>query len=84
MTNKILLFLTTGCLLAAGCSSTPTPVDPPKEKVEAPSVSIHQAAYKGDIETILQHHAAGTDIDLSLIHISEPRDQRGARMPSSA
>ena len=24
------------------------------------------------------------DLDLSLIHISEPRDQRGARMPSSA
>ena len=64
MTNKILLFLTTSCLLAAGCSSTSTPVEPPKEKVEAPSVSIHQAAYKGDIETILQHHAAGTDIDL--------------------
>ena len=64
MTNKILLFLTAGCLVAAGCSSTPTPVEPPKEKVEAPSASIHQAAYKGDIETILQHHAAGTDIDL--------------------
>ena len=27
---------------------------------------------------------SGMDILLSLIHISEPRDQRGSRMPSSA
>ena len=36
----------------------------PAAKPQAPSIPIHQAAYKGDIESILQHHAAGTDIDL--------------------
>ena len=64
MTNNILVVFDHRLPLAAGCSSTSTPVEPPEEKVEAPSVSIHQGAYKGDIETILQHHAAGTDIDL--------------------
>ena len=30
------------------------------------------------------HYISGREIHLSLIHISEPRDQRGSRMPSSA
>ena len=32
----------------------------------------------------LDDSAPGTFVGLSLIHISEPRDQRGSRMPSSA
>ena len=49
---------------------------------------INLYEYEKRAELILPHDnwdfiAAGA-MDLSLIHISEPRAQRGARMPSSA
>ena len=64
MTHKFLTIPAIAGLLSFGCTSTPTVVPPPTPKVEAPTASIHQAAYKGDSETIDQHYAAGTDIDL--------------------
>ena len=33
-------------------------------KVEAPDISIHDAAYKGNIKAVKQHLAAGTDVDV--------------------
>ena len=35
--------------------------EPPTAK--APDISIHQAAYDGNIEAVKQHLAAGTDVD---------------------
>ena len=36
------------------------------------------------IQDFIEKKKEGMPLDLSLIHISEPRDQRGSRMPSSA
>ena len=35
-------------------------------------------------ETVIRNERKGNYLGLSLIHISEPTDQRGSRMPSSA
>ncbi|HKK41359.1 MAG TPA: acyltransferase family protein [Bacteroidales bacterium] len=37
--------------------------EPPSITSAAPSISLHQAAIKGDLETVLQHIKAGSDLD---------------------
>ena len=59
---KRLLITTIAAVLLVGCG---------------PSVDIWEAARTGNIEAVKQHLAAGVDVnakdvDLSLIHISEP------------
>ena len=54
----LLITLTTSVLL--GCTTTQSP-EPTESKV--PSISIHIAAIKGNIEVVKQHLAAGTDIN---------------------
>ena len=43
-----------------------------------------EAAKKADDSLEEAKLASAKELELSLIHISEPRDQRGSRMPSSA
>ena len=55
--------------LLAGCGTTPS--QKPAEakpahtgaRVELPGVPIHRAAWKGDVEIVRQHLAAGTGVD---------------------
>ena len=60
--------LLVGCTISSSQHASTATVDPP-------AVSIHQAAWKGDVRTIEQHYDAGTDVNLrnnwnlSLIHI---------------
>ena len=55
--------------LLAGCGTTvskkPAKAQPARTaaKVELPGVPIHRAAWKGDIEIVRQHLAAGTGVD---------------------
>ena len=37
---------------------------PEPPTAEAPDISIHEAAWKGNIEAVKQHLAAGTDVDV--------------------
>ena len=48
--------------LLVGCTTCPTQ-QASTATVERPTVSIHQAAWKGDVESIKQHWAAGTDVN---------------------
>ena len=65
MKNQILMTLALVILLNTGCSTPQENLTKTnQEPAETPTISIHQAAYKGDTATILQHHAAGTNIDL--------------------
>lgn len=62
---KLILALFAFSLLTLGCS---TPHHHAAQKrspvnIEPPSVSIHQAAWKGDVESIEQHWAASTDVN---------------------
>ena len=62
---KLILALFAFSLLTLGCS-TPHHHAAQKQSpvnIEPPSVSIHQAAWKGDVESIEQHWAAGTDVN---------------------
>ena len=75
---KHLLLTTIAAVVLVGCgesqSSTPAPEAKPDEQVseaakpepptaKAPAVSIHDAAYDGNIEAVKQHLAAGTHVD---------------------
>jgi ankyrin repeat protein len=73
---KHLLITTIAAVLLVGCGeaqqSTPQaePVEPVAEAVKsesttvkAPDISIHDAAFKGNIEAVKQHLAAGTDVN---------------------
>ena len=54
---KHLLLTTIAAVLLVGCGeSQPT--------AKAPDISIHDAAKAGDIETVKQHLAAGTEMDV--------------------
>ena len=57
---KHLLLTTIAAVLLVGCATTqqPEPTTP-----KAPDISIHDAAKAGDIETVKQHLAAGTDVN---------------------
>ena len=54
-------------MLLVGCGESKQPVPSPEAKpepptVKAPDISIHGAAYEGNIEAVKQHIAAGTDL----------------------
>ncbi len=75
---KHLLLTTIAAVVLVGCGeaqqSPPTPEAKPIEPVakaekpepptaKAPAISIHDAAFKGNIEAVKQHLAAGTDVN---------------------
>ncbi len=57
---KHLLLTTIAAGVLVGCSTTQQQ-EPPTAK--APDISIHEAAYTGNIEAVKQHLAAGTDVN---------------------
>ena len=57
---KHLLLTTIAAALLVGCGTTQSP-EPPTTK--APDISIHKAAYDGNIEAVKQHLDAGTDVN---------------------
>ena len=57
---KHLLLTTIAAVVLAGCAATQQP-KPTTDK--APDISIHEAAYTGNIEAVKQHLAAGTDVN---------------------
>ena len=50
--------------------------EPPLVKLEAPDISIHEAIKEGDIQAVMQHLAAGTDVNA--------KDERGGTALYSA
>ena len=58
---KHLLLTTIAAVVLVGCATTQSP-EPSTAK--APDISIHDAAKAGDIETVKQHLAAGTEMDV--------------------
>ena len=65
---KSILLTTIAAVLVVGCGesqqsapSAEAKTEPPKAK--APDISIHDAAYDGNIEVVKQHLAAGTDVN---------------------
>ena len=73
-----LLLTTIAAVVLVGCGesqqSAPSPETTPVEPVaeaakpepptaEAPAISIHYAAFRGNIEAVKQHLAAGTDVN---------------------
>ena len=57
---KHLLITTIAAVLLVGCGEAQPP-EPPTAK--APVISIHDAAFEGNIEAVKQHIAAGTDVN---------------------
>ena len=57
---KQILISTIAAVMLGGCATTQPP-GPPTAK--APEISIHKAAYQGNIEAVKQHIAAGTDLN---------------------
>ena len=57
---KHLLLTTIAAVVLVGCATTQQP-EPTTTK--APDISIHEAAYTGNIEAVKQHLAAGTDVN---------------------
>ena len=57
---KQLLLTAIAAVLLVGCATTQQP-EPTAAK--APDISIHEAAYAGNIEAVKQHLAAGTDVN---------------------
>jgi len=55
-----LLLTTIAAVLLVGCATTQSP-EPPTAK--AADISIHEAAYTGNIEAVKQHLTAGTDVN---------------------
>ena len=75
---KHLLITTIAAVLVVGCGesqqSAPAPEAKPVEPVaeaaqpktptaRAPDISIHEAAFRGNLEAVKQHLAAGTDVN---------------------
>ena len=54
------ILITIAAVVLVGCATTQSP-EPPTAK--APDISIHEAAYTGNIEAVKQHLAAGTDVN---------------------
>ena len=79
---KHLLLTTIAAVMLVGCGeleeSAPSPEAQPKPPtVEAPDISIHGAAEKGNIEAVKQHLADGVDVNAkdftlgrTLLHIA--------------
>ena len=59
---KLLLLTTIAAVVMVGCATTKSQEKIPK--VEPPSISIHQAATRGDIKAAKQHLLAGVSPDL--------------------
>jgi ankyrin repeat protein len=57
---KLILITTIAAVMLVGCATTQPP-SPPTAK--APEISIHKAAYQGNIEAVKRHIAAGTDVN---------------------
>jgi len=57
---KHLLLTTIAAVVAVGCGESQTTELPP---AKAPDISIHRAALDGNIEAVIQHLAAGTDVN---------------------
>ncbi len=53
---KSQLIAIVAAVLLAGCGTTP------QSTVQAPGISIHDAAESGNLEAVKQHLAAGTDV----------------------
>ena len=81
------VLITITALVLVGCGesqqSTPAPETKPVEPVaetatpepataKAPDISIHQAAYDGNIEAVKQHLAAGTDVNAKDVDRTTP------------
>ena len=65
---KHIIITTIAAVVLVGCGesqqSAPTPeAKPEPPTAEAPDISIHQAAAKGNIEAVKQHLAAGADVN---------------------
>ena len=65
---KHLLLTTIAAVLLVGCGESQQSAPAPEAKPEpptakAPDISIHKAAYDGNIEAVKQHLAAGTDVN---------------------
>ena len=57
---KHLLLTTIAAVVLVGCGTTQ---QPETTTAKAPDISIHEAAYTGNIEAVKQHLAAGTDVN---------------------
>ena len=57
---KHILITTIAAVVLVGCGESQSP-EPPTAKV--PDISIHKAAYDGNIEAVKQHLDAGTDVN---------------------
>ena len=55
-----LLITTIAAVLVVGCTTTQLPE---LQTAKAPDITIHEAAYTGNIEAVKQHLAAGTDVN---------------------
>ena len=60
VTVKAQLIATVTAVLVIGCATTQQP-EPTTTK--APDISIHEAAYTGNVEAVKQHLAAGADVN---------------------
>ena len=61
---KHLLLTTIAAVVLVGCATTQQP-EPTTTK--ARDISIHEAAYTGNIEAVKQHLATGTDVNAKAI-----------------
>ena len=57
---KSILLTTIAAVLLVGCATMQSPETP---TAKAPDITIHEAAYTGNIEAVKQHLAAGTDVN---------------------
>jgi len=57
---KHLLLTTIAAVLLVGCATMQSPETP---TAKAPDITIHEAAYTGNIEAVKQNLAAGTDVN---------------------
>ena len=57
---KQILITTIAAVMLVGCATKQPPEAP---TTKAPEISIHKAAYQGNIDAVRQHIAAGTDVN---------------------